>query len=233
MLDTTNVLWYGEVTVEFLFCVYLVWTHLAKLHPVFTVCLGFSVVRSLAAMYFMRGAVGPRLPLSYTYFWLWSEPIWLVLQVAVATEVHTKIWKEHRAVLRQTRPLLAFAILTALLAAAIPLRLEAAQAGASPLILVMHFGIQATRYISSVLAVFLVLSAVLFVVVVGHGGAKSEFRHEGMMAAYFAIYAIAAFLIDVGRVRAIFVNGYFVSALTLCFVAWFSVFRPQPAAGST
>jgi hypothetical protein len=233
MLDTTNVLWYGEVTVEFLFCVYLVWTQLARIHPVFTVCLGYSVLRSLAAMYFMRGAIGPRLPLSYTYFWLWSEPIWLVLQVAVAMEVHTRIWKEHASVLRQTRPLLVFALLTALVAAALPLRSEVGQAGASPLILAMHFGIQATRYISSVLAVFLALSAVLFLVVIGNGRTNSEFRHEGMMAAYFAIYAIAAFLIDVGRVRAVFVNGYFVSALTLCFVAWFSVFRPQPAAGST
>ena len=48
------------------------------------------------------------------------------------------------------------------------------------------------------------------------------------MAAYFAIYAIAAFFIDVGWIRAVFVNGYFVSALTLCIVAWFGVFKPQP-----
>ena len=31
-----------------------------------------------------------------------------------------------------------------------------------------------------------------------------------------------------GWTRAMFVNGYFVSAITLCFVAWFSVFKPQP-----
>jgi hypothetical protein len=92
----------------------------------------------------------------------------------------------------------------------------------------MHFGIQATQYISSVLAIFLLLSAVLFLVVVGNIRTSSVFQHEGLMAAYFAIYAIAAFLIDVGWVRAVFVNGYFLSALTLCFVAWFSVFRPQP-----
>src|SRR5580692_10163753 len=155
MLDTTNVLWYGEVTVEFLFCVYLVWTHLARIHPVFTACLGYSVLRSLAAMYFMRGAMGARLPLSYTYFWLWSEPFWLLLQIAVALEVHARMWKGHRAVLRQTRPLLWFAVLLALVSAAIPLRSEAARAGASRLIALMHFGIAATRYISSVLAIFL------------------------------------------------------------------------------
>jgi hypothetical protein len=179
-------------------------------------------------MYFMRGAMGARLPLSYTYFWLWSEPIWLLLQIAVALEVHTRIWQDHASVLRQTRPLLVFALSTALVAAAIPLRSETVHAGSSHMVLAIHFGIQATRYISSVLAIFLALSAVLFFVVVGNSGTNSEFRHEGMMAAYFAIYAIAAFLIDVGRARAVFVNGYFVSALTLCFVAWFSVFRTQP-----
>ena len=92
----------------------------------------------------------------------------------------------------------------------------------------MHFGIAATRYISSVLAIFLVLSAVLFFVVVGNGEAESVLRHEGMMAAYFAIYAIAAFLIDSGWAIADLVNGYFVAAITLCWLAWFSVFRPEP-----
>jgi hypothetical protein len=227
MLDTTNLLWYGSIAVEFLFCVYLIWTEIARTYPVFSVCLGCSVLRALAAMYFMRGAVGGLLPLSYTYFWLWTEPFWLLLQLAVALEVHTKMWKDHRAVLRQTCPLLLFAFLTALLAAAVPIRSEAAHAGSSRLIMAMHFGIQATRYISSVLAIFLLLSAVLFFVAVRNVRTTSVFQHEGMMAAYFAIYAIAAFLIDMGWVRAIFVNGYFVSAITLCFVAWFSVFKPR------
>jgi hypothetical protein len=178
----------------------------------------------------MRGAVGARLPLSYTYFWLWSEPFWLLLQIAVALEVHTRIWKEHTSVLRQTRPLLLFALATALVAAGIPVRSEAIHAGSSRLILVMHFGIQATRYISSVLAIFLLLSAVLFFVVVDNVRTSSVFQHEGLMAAYFAIYAIAAFLIDMRWVRTTLVNGYFVSAITLCFVAWFSVFKPRPLA---
>ena len=54
------------------------------------------------------------------------------------------------------------------------------------------------------------------------------FRHEGVLAAYFAIYAIAAFLIDTGLGIADLVNGYFVAAITLCWLAWFSVFKPQP-----
>jgi hypothetical protein len=124
--------------------------------------------------------------------------------------------------------LLLFALLTAVVAAAIPVRAEAIHAVSSRLILSMHFGIQATRYISSVLAIFLVFSAVLFFVVAGNGGANSVVRHEGMMAVYFAIYALAAFLINSGWALADLVNGYFLSALTLCFVAWFSVFKPQP-----
>jgi hypothetical protein len=227
MIDTTNLLWYGEISVEFLFCLYLVWTKLAKYYPVFTVFLGSSVVLSLAAMYFMRGAVRPHLPLSYTYFWLWTEPFFLLLQVALALEVHTKMWKDYRAVLQRTCPLLIVALLIALAAAAIPLRSEAARGGASRLVLIVHFGIQATRYISSVLAIFLALSAVLFFVAVRDVSVDSVFQREGIMAAYFAIYAISALLIDTGWVRAIFVNGYFLSALTLCFVAWFSVFKPQ------
>jgi hypothetical protein len=228
MIDTTNLLWYSSIAVQLLFCLHLVWSKLAKSYQVFTVYLGYSVLRDLAAIYFMRGAVGHRLPLTYTYFWLWTEPVLLVIQVGLAWEVHTKMWRDHRDVLRQTRPLLVFALLTALTAAAIPVRAEALRAGSSQLILVMHFGIQLTRYICSVLAIFLVLSAVLFLVTVGNGRTNSVLRHEGMLAAYFSIYALAAFLIDSGWVLADFVNGYYLSAMTLCFLAWFSVFRPTP-----
>jgi hypothetical protein len=228
MLDTTNLLWYGSIAVELLFCLHLIWTKLARTYPVFTITLGYAVARDLASIYFMRGAFGPRLPLSYTYFWLWCEPFWLLLQTALAWEVHTKIWNGHRDVLRRTRPLLVFALLMALTAAAIPVRAEALHGRSSRLILVMHFGIQSTRYISSVLAIFLVLSALLFLVVVGNGQTSSVVRHEGIMASYFAIYAISAFVIDAGWIRAVFVNGYFVSAITLCIIAWFGVFKPQP-----
>jgi hypothetical protein len=227
MLDTTNLLWHGSLAVQLLFCLYLGWTRLAKSYPAFTTCLGCSVVRALAAMYFMRGAVGPRLPLSYTYFWLWSEPFWLLLQLAVALEVHAKMWKEYSSVLRQTRPLLLFALLTALVAAGMPVKAELSRAGTSPLIAVMHFEFLVTRYVSSVLAIFLILSATLFLIAVRNGTKSSLFRHEGMLAAYFAVYAMAAFLIDMGWVRTTLVNGYLASGLTLCFIAWFSALKPQ------
>lgn len=227
MLETTNLLWYSSIAVQLLFCLHLIWTRLARNYPVFTVVLGYTVARDLAGMYFMRGAVGSRYPLSFTYFWLWTEPVLLLLQIGLALEVHAKLWKNHRDVLRQTRPLLIFVLLMALTAAAVPVRAEALRPGASRLVLVMHFGIQATRYISSVLAIFLVLSAVLYFVVIGNGEKSSIFRHEGIMAAYFAIYTIPAFLIAAGFLRAIFVNGYFLSAMTLCFIAWFTAFKPQ------
>jgi hypothetical protein len=226
MLDTTNVLWYGSIAVELVFCIYLICNKISRTYPVFTVCLGYGVVRSLAAMYFMIGAVGASLPLKYTYFWLWSEPFWLLLQLAVAFEVHTKMWKDYRAVLRQTCPLLLFAILLALVAAAIPVRAELNRTNASGLMALMHFEFLVKRYLSSALAIFLVFSAVLFLIVVRNGLKASSFQHEGMLAAYFSIYALAAFLIDMGWARAKFVNNYLASALTLCFVAWFSVFKP-------
>jgi len=228
MLDSTNLLWYSTIAVQFLFCLHLIWTRLARDYRVFTAYLGYSVIRDLAAIYFMQGAVGRRLPLTYTYFWLWTEPPLLLLQVALAWEVHQKMWNSHRDVLRQTRPVLVFALLAALAGAAIPLRSEALHGGASTLLLVRHFGIQSTRYISSVLAIFLVLSAVLYVAVVDNGRAHSIVRHEGMLATYFGIYAIAAFWISSGWALADFVNGYFLSAITLCFIAWFSAFRPLP-----
>jgi hypothetical protein len=228
MMDTTNVLWYSSISVQFLFCLYLVWTRLGKSYPTFTAYLALSVVASLCAIYFTRGAFGARLPLSYTYYWLCAEPVILLAQIAVVLEVHAGMWKGHEPIVRQTRPLLLFALLTALLAAAIPVRSEVAHVGASKLIAIMHFEFLVKRYISSVLTIFLILSAVLFLVTVRNGPKSSLLRHEGMLAAYFGIYALAAFLIDMGWVRTTLVNGYFVSALTLCFVAWFSVFKPIP-----
>ena len=226
MIDTTNVLWYSSISVQFLFCLSLVWTGLVKTYPTFTSYLALSVVASLCGIYFIRGASGARLPLSYTYYWLCAEPVILLAQIAVVFEVHAGMWKGHESIVRQTRPALLAALLTALVAAAIPVRSELARVGASKLIATMHYEFLVKRYLSSVLAIFLLLSAVLFLTVIRNGAKSSLLRHEGMLAAYFGIYAIAALLVDEGWVRAIFVNGYFMSALTLCFVAWFSVFKP-------
>ena len=62
MIDTTNVVWYSAISVQFLFCLYLVWTQLAQTYPMFTACLGCAC-SSLAALYFMRGAAGASCPL--------------------------------------------------------------------------------------------------------------------------------------------------------------------------
>jgi hypothetical protein len=229
MLDTTNVLWYSSISVQFFFCVYLIWTGLGRSYPLFTSYLAISVVGSLLGIYFMRGAIGPRLPLSYTYYWLCAEPVLLLSQIAVAFEVHRAMWKGHEAVVRQTFPLLWAALGVALISAAIPVRSELARVGASKLLATMHFEFLVKRYISTVLAIFLVLSAAVFVFLIHNGLLKSGlFRHEGMLTAYFAIYALAAFLVDMGVTRAISINGYVSSALTLCFVVWISVIKPQP-----
>lgn len=227
MLDTTNLLWYSSIGVQFLFCLYLIWTRLARAYPTFTVYLALSVAASLGAIYFMRGADGPRLPLAYSYYWLCAEPIVLLAQVAVTLEVHAAMWRGHESVVRQTRPLLLFSLLTALVAAGIPVRTELARAGAPHLIAVMQFGFLVTRYVSSVLAIFLILSAALFLVAVHNGTKSNLFRHEGLLAAYFGIYAIATLLAGMGWVRTTLVNGYLASGLTLCFIAWFSVLKPQ------
>lgn len=226
MTGPTNVLWYSSVVVQLLFCAHLLWTRLARTHPIFTLYLGVAVARSVAALYFMRGAVDARLPLSYTYFWLWSEPVLLLLQIAVTLEVHAAMWKEYGSVARQSRPLLFFSLLTALVFAAVPVKAELSHFSTMRLQAVLQFEFLAKRYISTVLAIFLVLSAVLFLVVIRNSLRSSLLRHESMLAAYFGIYAVAYFVINMGWTRKTLVNNYMLSALTLCLVVWISVFRP-------
>jgi hypothetical protein len=226
MSGPINLFWYSSIAVQLLFCIHLVWTRLARNYPIFTLYLGCSVVGSLAAMFFMRGAMGARLPLSYTYFWLWTEPILMLLQIAVALEVHARMWTEHSEMVRPARSLLFFALLTALVFAAIPLRAELSRFSGIRLQAMIQFEFLSKRYISSVLALFLVFSAALFLIAVRNGTKTSLFRHEGMLAAYFGIYAIAVFSVDMGWAMASLVNNYLASALTLCFVIWMSVFKP-------
>ena len=225
MVGPTNVLWYSSVAVQFLFCAHLLWTRLAKQHPIFTLYLGCAVVRSLGAVHYTIGSDGA-LPISYTYFWLWTEPILLLLQIGVALEVHAGLWREYGSMVRSARPLLVFSLLTALLFAALPVRAELSRFSAMRLQAVVQFEFLAKRYISSVLALFLVLSALLFLFVVRDSLKTSLFRHESMLAAYFAIYATAYFVMNMGWTKKTQVNNYMLSALTLCLVIWLSIFRP-------
>jgi hypothetical protein len=233
MAGPTNVLWYSSVAIQFLFCTHLLWTRLAKKHPVFTLYLGCSVLRSLGALHYTLKASGA-LPVSYTYFWLWTEPILLLLQMGVALEVHAGLWKEYGTFARSTRPLLVFALLTALVFAALPVRAELSRFSTVRLQAILQFEFLAKRYISSVLALFLVLSAVLFLLAARNSLKSSLFRHESMLAVYFTIYALFYFVMSMGWSRPIVVNNYMLAALTLCLVIWISVFRPnpQPSGGS-
>src|SRR5260370_28873040 len=207
MSGPLNLFWYSSVAVQLLFCIHLVWTRLAKNYPIFTLYLGCSVVGSLAAMFFMRGAMGARLPLSYTYFWLWTEPVLLLLQIAVALEVHSRMWTEHSGMVRPAKPLLFFALLTALVFAAIPLNAELSHFSAVQLRAMIQFDFLAKRYISTVLALFLIFSAALFLISIHNGTKSSLFRHEGMLALYFGIYAVAVFSVDMGWAMPTLVNN--------------------------
>jgi hypothetical protein len=226
MSEPTNLFWYSSVTVQLLFCAHLLWTGLAKKHPIFTLYLGCSVARSLGAFYFTAG-YGSALPISYTYFWLWSEPVLLLLQIAVTLEVHSGMWKEYASVVKQARPVLFFLLVTAIVFAAIPVKAEIGRFGNIQLQIVMHFEFLAKRYVSTVLAIFLGLSALLFLVVIRNSVKSSLLRHESMLAAYFGIYAVAYFAVNMGWIRTTLVNNYMLSALTLCLVIWISVFRPN------
>lgn len=229
MTGPTNILWYSAVAIKLLFCLYLVWTRLAKQHPIFTLYLGCAVLRSLGAMQFPALADGA-LTQSYTYFWLWTEPVLLLLQVGVALEVHGALWKDYHALARSARPLLLFSLLTALLLAALPASAEIRRFSGVPLQAVMSFEFLAKRYLSSVLAVFLILSAVLFVSVVRKGAKGDLFQHESMLTVYFAIYAVAYLVVNMGWKSVLLVNNLMLSALTLCLVVWIGLFRPHRAA---
>src|SRR5271156_2171500 len=96
MLDTTNLLWYGSIAVELLFCLHLIWTKLARTYPVFTVTLGYAVARDLAAIYFMRGAIGPKLPLLHVL-------LALVRAVLAAASDCARVGSAHKNVERPSR----------------------------------------------------------------------------------------------------------------------------------
>ncbi len=219
-------LWYSSVAVQFIFCLNLLWTRLARNHPIFTLYLGCAVLRSLCAMQFHPNASGA-FTISYTYFWLWTEPVLLLLQIGVAFEVQAGLWKDHQAVAKSARPLLVFSLLTALLLAALPISVELRRFSDVRLEAIMQFEFLAKRYVSTMLAAFLVLSAVLFLLVVRNSLRSSVLRHETMLAAYFTIYAVSYSIMSLGWKRPILVNNYMLSALTVCLVVWISVFRPN------
>jgi hypothetical protein len=181
----------------------------------------------VGAFYFTAG-YGSALPISYTYFWMWSEPVLLLLQIAVTLEVHTGLWKEYAHVVRPAKLVLFFLLLTAFLFAAVPLKAELSRFGTLQLQVVLQFEFLVKRYISTVLALFLGFSALLFLVVVRNSLRSNLLRHESMLAAYFGIYAICYFAVNMGWAKKTLTNNYMLSALTLCLVIWISVFRPGP-----
>jgi hypothetical protein len=150
-----------------------------------------------------------------------------MLQIAVTLEVHAAMWKEYASIVKPARPMLYFLLLTAIVFAAVPMKAELSRFGTIQLQVVMHFEFLAKRYISTALAFFLVFSAVLFLVVLRNSAKSELLRHESMLAAYFGIYAIAYFIVNMGWTRTTMVNNYMLSALTLCLVVWISVFRPD------
>ena len=231
MTSATNLLWYSAVAIKFLFCLYLVWTRLAKKHPMFTLYLGCAVLRSLGAMQFPAMQDGA-LNQSYTYFWLWTEPLLLLLQVGVALEVHGALWKDYETIAKSARPLLLFSLLTALLLAALPASEEIRRFSGVPLQATMAFEFLVKRYVSTVLAVFLIMSAILFILVVRNRIKGNLFQHESMLTVYLGIYAVAYLVVNMGWKSVVLVNNLMLSALTLCLVVWISVFRPHGAEAS-
>lgn len=225
MAEPSNLFWYSSVTVQILFCAHLLWTGLARSHPIFTSYLVCAVLRSLGAFYFTAG-YGGVLPISYTYFWLWSEPVLLLLQIAVTLEVHAGMWKEYAYVVKPAKPLLFFLLLTAILFATLPVKAELSHFGSIQLQVVLQFEFLAKRCISTVLALFLGFSALLFLVVIRNSVKSNLLRHETMLAAYFGIYAVCYFTVNMGWAKKTLANNYMLSALTICLVIWISVFRP-------
>src|SRR5215472_8699321 len=228
MLEPTNLFWYSSVAIQFLLCVHLLWTGLARNHPKFTLYLGCAVVRSVVAVSLTAGFNGA-LPISYTYFWLSSEPVVWMLQIAVTLEVHSGMWRESAMAAKPARSKLFVLLLTSIIFAAIPLKVELSRFGTVHLQVIMQSEFLAKRYISSVLALFLVSSALMFLVARKNSLRNELLKHESMLALYFAIYAVCYFVVNMGWARKTMANSYMSSALTVCLVIWISVLRPTPA----
>ena len=136
------------------------------------------------------------------------------------------MWKEYASIVRQARPVLFFLLLTAIVFAAVPVKAELSRFGTIQLQVVLQFEFLAKRYVSTVLALFLGFSALLFLVVIRNSIKSNLLRHESMLAAYFGIYAVCYFTVNMGWAKKTLANNYMLSALTLCLVIWISVFRP-------
>ena len=162
MLDTTNLLWYGSIAVELLFCLYLIWTKLARTYPVFTVCLGLFGARDPWLPFTSCAALSGRGSLSLTPIFGCGRS-----RSGCCCRLRSR-WKCTPGCGTTTRMSCAkrglcccLRFLMALVAAAIPVRAEARLAPA-PRRLIAGDALRnswSTRYISSVLAIFLVLSA--------------------------------------------------------------------------
>ena len=219
MLDTTNLLWYGSIAVEFLFCLYLVWTKLAKSYPVFTVCLGCSVLRSLAAMYFMRGAVGARSPRPIPISGFGPSLFGCCCSWPWHWKCTPRCGRITASSCGKTRPLLLFALLIGFSRRRDPAESRAGSCRAFALDRrdalwipgdALHF--QRSGDFSGSFRCSLFgrgpqwRNAESIPARRNDGGLLRNLRDRGFLDRY-------------GLGRPIFVNGYFVSALTLCFVA--------------
>src|ERR1039458_9532940 len=91
------------------------------------------------------------------------------------------MWKEYAHVVRPPKPVLFFLLLTAIVFAAVPLKAELSRFGTVQLQVVLQFEFLAKRYISTVLALFLGFSALLFLVVIRNSVKSNLLRHESML----------------------------------------------------
>ena len=166
--------------------------------------------------------------------WLLLHILLLLLQIAVAVEIHGAVSGNYPQFARGARRLLYAGVAMALVAAAAPLRFETARIEGLPVQAAVQVVILAKRYISTVLAVFLVLSALVFSLLYGRQPDSILNRHRVITVAYFAAYALACLVANLEYARSNrFVNTYLLPAAGACLLCWLFSFRRCAQAGAT
>ena len=223
----TEFIWYGSIGVQAALIARLMSAGLSREFPFFTSYLVISLTRTVLSAVAYPPASNGALPLAYTYFWLWTEPISLVLQTAVALEVHGAISSKEDG--RTARRILYIALAAAALVATAPLGDQSFRHGGITLVSVLQSMMRLKTSISTILAVFLIDRAAAFAIVPGALTRPRMGSHSGVLAMFFGLYAAGSLaVILAGGSLAIIVNSVFVPAITVCLLLWLYLLKPGP-----
>lgn len=226
MFSVTRALWYASLIVQGALIARLFWTRLSATYPFFTTYLIAAMTRSVFASVYQTGRNGA-LPLDYTYFWMATEPISLLLQAAVTWEIHIQLTAAEPRNGAVGRRVLLLALLAAIIVAALPFKAELSRIGGASLQVQLEIMFLIKRYVSTVLAIFLVAAAFKAAVVPRVPKRPRIGWQAWVMAMYCAVYAGACLFANLWNgALTLTVNAVMIPAITICFLIWLWFLKP-------